>query len=70
MANVVRFYSLHTVVEQVCFFNAMAGALLKQGNYIVNAAEVTELLVSLSIFHFCAIHYIKTTMEDMISRYF
>ncbi|XP_050588858.1 odorant receptor 67b-like isoform X5 [Bombus affinis] len=47
MANVVRFYSLQTVVEQVCFFNAMAGALLKQGNYIVNAAEYKMLLTAI-----------------------
>ncbi|XP_043596079.1 uncharacterized protein LOC122573581 isoform X1 [Bombus pyrosoma] len=47
MANVVCFYSLQTVVEQVCFFNAIAGALLKQGNYIVNAVEYKMLLTAI-----------------------
>ena len=71
MANVVCFYSLQTVVEQVCFFNAVATVLIKQGNYIVNMAEVKEFLVSLSTFYyFCVTYYIKPTMNNTMSRYF
>ena len=55
MANVICFFSLNTLIEQVCFFNAIIGALIKQGNYIINAAEVKELLVSFSIFYYYSI---------------
>ncbi|XP_050600999.1 uncharacterized protein LOC126929035 isoform X1 [Bombus affinis] len=43
MANVICFFSLNTLIEQVCFFNAVVGALIKQGNYIINAAEYKML---------------------------
>ena len=40
MAQLVCFFSLDIITEQICFLIVLFAVLLKQGNYIVNATEV------------------------------
>ncbi|KOC61320.1 hypothetical protein WH47_06995 [Habropoda laboriosa] len=75
VAQVVCFFSLDVLIDQLSFFGAVSATLLKQGNYIVYKEEVNEFSILITVSRFMAfvaswVRYtrsIKLQYESLIS---
>ncbi|XP_068979942.1 uncharacterized protein [Bombus flavifrons] len=47
IANVVHFFNMSVLLNQICFLTALSGVLLKEGLYIIKAAEYKMLLTAI-----------------------
>ncbi|XP_050588861.1 uncharacterized protein LOC126921369 isoform X3 [Bombus affinis] len=47
IANVVHFFNMNVLLNQICFLTALSGVLLKEGLYIIKATEYKMLLTAI-----------------------